>query len=82
MLFRSHLPSSMVPLFDGKNGVRAVFKLLSSDNEAIRIQALKLLGHFLSRSTSRLENRIFLMLCFLRVCNCCTGMGSFFTVNV
>ena len=53
VLFMIHLPSSMVPLFDGKNGLRVVFKLLSSENEAIRIQAIKLLGHFLSRSTSR-----------------------------
>ncbi|XP_067949217.1 lipopolysaccharide-responsive and beige-like anchor protein [Watersipora subatra] len=53
VLFMIHLPSSMVPLFDGKNGLRVVFKLLSSENEAVRIQALKLLGHFLSRSTSR-----------------------------
>lgn len=53
VLFMIRLPATMVPLFDAKNGIRAVFKLLSSENEAIRIQALKLLGHFMSRSTSR-----------------------------
>ncbi|XP_052829518.1 neurobeachin isoform X4 [Octopus bimaculoides] len=46
-------PSSMVPSFDKKNGIRTVFKLLASPNEPLRIQALKLLGFFLMRSTHK-----------------------------
>ncbi|XP_048243612.1 neurobeachin-like isoform X2 [Haliotis rufescens] len=46
-------PSSMVPGFDKKQGVRCVFKLLGSANEDIRIHTLKLLGYFLMRSTHR-----------------------------
>ncbi|GFR89629.1 neurobeachin [Elysia marginata] len=46
-------PSSMVPAFDQKNGVRTVFKLLASQNEDIRLLSLRLLGFFLMRSTFR-----------------------------
>ncbi|XP_075235222.1 A kinase anchor protein rugose [Lycorma delicatula] len=46
-------PSAMVPAFDMKNGVRCVFKLLASEGQLIRLQALKLLGFFLSRSTHK-----------------------------
>ncbi|XP_064610079.1 neurobeachin-like isoform X2 [Liolophura sinensis] len=46
-------PSSMVPAFDKKLGVRTVFKLLASPNERLRLQALKLLGFFLMRSTHK-----------------------------
>ncbi|XP_035708538.1 neurobeachin isoform X2 [Folsomia candida] len=49
----SEHPSSLVPAFDAKNGVRAVFKLLSSESQLIRLQALKLLGFFLCRSTHK-----------------------------
>ncbi|XP_072945485.1 neurobeachin [Epargyreus clarus] len=49
----SEHPSSMVPAFDAKGGVRTIFKLLSSDSQLIRLQALKLLGFFLSRSTHK-----------------------------
>lgn len=49
----SEHPSSMVPAFDCKHGVRTVFKLLASDSQLIRLQALKLLGFFLSRSTHK-----------------------------
>ena len=38
-------------LFQG--GVRTVFKLLDSESQATRLQALKLLGFFLSRSTHK-----------------------------
>ncbi|KAL0879170.1 hypothetical protein ABMA27_002963, partial [Loxostege sticticalis] len=34
-------------------GVRTIFKLLSSESQLIRLQALKLLGFFLSRSTHK-----------------------------
>jgi len=49
----SEHPSSLVPAFDAKNGVRSVFKLLSSETQLIRLQALKLLGFFLCRSTHK-----------------------------
>ncbi|CAN8012241.1 unnamed protein product, partial [Ixodes pacificus] len=51
-------PASMVPAFDCKNGVRAIFKLLGSTNESIRLQALKLLGYFLSRSTHKRKHDV------------------------
>lgn len=46
-------PASMVPAFDRKNGISTIFKLLSSPNERIRINTLKLLGFFLRRSTHK-----------------------------
>lgn len=49
----SEHPSSMVPAFDTKCGVRCIFKLLASESQLIRLQALKLLGFFLSRSTHK-----------------------------
>ncbi|GBP72418.1 Neurobeachin [Eumeta japonica] len=49
----SEHPSSMVPAFDAKGGVRTIFKLLASESQMIRLQALKLLGFFLSRSTHK-----------------------------
>lgn len=47
-------PAAMIPAFDMKQGVRVVFKLLASESQLIRLQALKLLGFFLSRSTHKL----------------------------
>ncbi|CAH1393721.1 unnamed protein product [Nezara viridula] len=49
----SEHPAAMVPAFDAKHGVRCVFKLLASQSHLIRLQALKLLGFFLSRSTHK-----------------------------
>ena len=46
-------PSTLVPAFDVKGGVKTVFKMLSSQSQLIRLQALKLLGFFLSRSTHK-----------------------------
>lgn len=46
-------PASMVPAFDRKGGVKVIFKLLASSHEMIRVQALKLLGFFLMRSTHK-----------------------------
>ncbi|MFT7815131.1 lipopolysaccharide-responsive and beige-like anchor protein [Arapaima gigas] len=40
-------PGSMVPGFDQRNGIRVVYKLLGSESEGIRVQALKVLGFFL-----------------------------------
>lgn len=51
-------PASMVPAFDGKFGIRSVFKLLASQSEVIRLQALKLLGFFLSRSTHKRKHDV------------------------
>ena len=36
-----------------QGGVRTVFRLLDSESEVTRLQALKLLGFFLSRSTHK-----------------------------
>ena len=47
----SEHPKTMVPAFDRRQGLRTVFKLLNSTNESTRLQALKLLGFFLQRST-------------------------------
>ncbi|XP_069686520.1 neurobeachin isoform X3 [Periplaneta americana] len=49
----SEHPASMVPAFDVKQGVRTIFKLLAAESQLIRLQALKLLGFFLSRSTHK-----------------------------
>lgn len=49
----SEHPSSMVPAFDIKQGVRSIFKLMAAESQLIRLQALKLLGFFLSRSTHK-----------------------------
>jgi hypothetical protein len=46
-------PSTLVPAFDAKGGVRSVFKMLSAKSQMIRLQGLKLLGFFLSRSTHK-----------------------------
>lgn len=46
-------PSTLVPAFDSKSGVKTVFKMLSSQSQLIKLQALKLLGFFLSRSTHK-----------------------------
>ncbi|CAG0902907.1 unnamed protein product [Cyprideis torosa] len=46
-------PSSLIPAFDSKHGVRVAFKLLGSSSEVIRLQALKLLGFFLASSTHK-----------------------------
>ncbi|CRK90982.1 CLUMA_CG004671, isoform B, partial [Clunio marinus] len=49
----SEHPSSMVPAFDVKHGMRSIFKLLAAETQLIRLQALKLMGFFLSRSTHK-----------------------------
>lgn len=58
MTLMAEHPASMVPAFDCKNGVRTIFKLLGSTNESIRLQALKLLGYFLSRSTHKRKHDV------------------------
>ncbi|KAH9516818.1 hypothetical protein DERF_007537 [Dermatophagoides farinae] len=62
-------PASLIPAFDAKHGVQTIFKLLNSNNEEIRIQALKLLGYFLSRSTPKRKqdvmgpHNLYMLLC-------------------
>lgn len=61
--------ASMIPAFDSKQGIKTIFKLLESENEQIRIQALRLLGHFLSRSVLKRKvdvmnpHNLFMLLC-------------------
>ncbi|KAM6933600.1 neurobeachin isoform 2-T2 [Xenentodon cancila] len=43
----SEHPASMIPAFDQRNGVRVLYKLLTSKSENIRVQSLKVLGYFL-----------------------------------
>lgn len=58
MLLMAEHPASMVPAFDMKQGIRCIFKLLASQSETIRLQALKLLGYFLSRSTHKRKHDV------------------------
>lgn len=46
-------PAALVPAFERKAAVQVVFKLLASPNQLLRLPALKLLAHFLSRSTAK-----------------------------
>uniref|UniRef100_A0A672GQY2 Neurobeachin n=1 Tax=Salarias fasciatus TaxID=181472 RepID=A0A672GQY2_SALFA len=43
----SEHPASMIPAFDQRNGIRVIYKLMSSKSENIRVQSLKVLGYFL-----------------------------------
>lgn len=54
----SENPSIMVPAFDSKQGIKSVFKLLSCESHTVRVQALKLLGFFLSRSTHKYNSSV------------------------
>ncbi|XP_059351407.1 neurobeachin-like isoform X3 [Daphnia carinata] len=49
----AEFPAAMVPAFDAKQGVRAVFKLVGSPSQSTRLMALKILGFFLARSTHK-----------------------------
>lgn len=62
MSLMSEQPASMIPAFDVKHGVRCVFKLVASESQLIRLQALKLLGFFLSRSTHKYVKNKFIYL--------------------
>ena len=53
MALLAEFPAAMVPAFDAKHGVRAVFKLVTSANQNTRLMALKILGFFLARSTHK-----------------------------
>lgn len=67
----SEHPSSMVPAFDAKQGVRTIFKLLAAESQLIRLQALKLLGFFLSRSTHKYVNKPYKLIDNLHVLQDC-----------
>ncbi|CAM9446147.1 unnamed protein product [Lampetra fluviatilis] len=49
----SESPSSVIPAFDQRSGMRVVFKLLASRSEHIRVQALKVLSYFLKHLSSK-----------------------------
>ncbi|XP_028598700.2 lipopolysaccharide-responsive and beige-like anchor protein isoform X3 [Podarcis muralis] len=56
----SEHPSSMIPAFDQRNGLRVVYKLLASKSEGIRVQALKVLGYFLKHLAPKRKAEIML----------------------
>uniref|UniRef100_A0A8C7PDD5 LPS responsive beige-like anchor protein n=1 Tax=Oncorhynchus mykiss TaxID=8022 RepID=A0A8C7PDD5_ONCMY len=51
---------SMVQAFDQRNGVRAIYKLLASNGEGIRVQALKVLGYFLKHLPAKRKSEVML----------------------
>uniref|UniRef100_H2YT42 BEACH-type PH domain-containing protein n=1 Tax=Ciona savignyi TaxID=51511 RepID=H2YT42_CIOSA len=58
---------TVAPVFDQRNGVVAIFKLLGSRSESVRVHALKLLAYFLKnlntkRKTELLETQSLFML--------------------
>ncbi|XP_036372416.1 lipopolysaccharide-responsive and beige-like anchor protein [Megalops cyprinoides] len=56
----SEHPGSMVPAFDQRNGIRAIYKLLASKSEAVRVQALKVLGFFLKHLPPKRKSEVML----------------------
>ncbi|XP_053107967.1 lipopolysaccharide-responsive and beige-like anchor protein isoform X2 [Hemicordylus capensis] len=56
----SEHPSSMIPAFDQRNGLRVVYKLLASKSEGIRIQALKVMGYFLKHLAPKRKAEVML----------------------
>lgn len=53
-------------IFILQGGVRTIFKLLSSESQLIRLQALKLLGFFLGRSTHKYVLHLVYLFSYLR----------------
>nr|XP_044987386.1 lipopolysaccharide-responsive and beige-like anchor protein isoform X2 [Jaculus jaculus] len=53
-------PTSMVPAFDQRNGLRVIYKLLASKSEGIRVQALKALGYFLKHLAPKRKAEVML----------------------
>uniref|UniRef100_A0A4W5MWR0 LPS responsive beige-like anchor protein n=1 Tax=Hucho hucho TaxID=62062 RepID=A0A4W5MWR0_9TELE len=51
---------SMVQAFDQRNGIRAIYKLLASNSEGIRVQALKVLGYFLKHLPAKRKSEVML----------------------
>ncbi|XP_030047517.1 LOW QUALITY PROTEIN: lipopolysaccharide-responsive and beige-like anchor protein [Microcaecilia unicolor] len=56
----SEHPSSMIPSFDQRNGLRVVYKLMASRSEGIRVQGLKVLGYFLKHLAPKRKTEIML----------------------
>uniref|UniRef100_A0A8C3SGM0 Lipopolysaccharide-responsive and beige-like anchor protein n=1 Tax=Chelydra serpentina TaxID=8475 RepID=A0A8C3SGM0_CHESE len=56
----SEHPSSMIPAFDQRNGLRVVYKLLASKSEGIRVQALKVMGYFLKHLAPKRKAEVML----------------------
>uniref|UniRef100_A0A803TLZ6 LPS responsive beige-like anchor protein n=1 Tax=Anolis carolinensis TaxID=28377 RepID=A0A803TLZ6_ANOCA len=56
----SEHPSSMIPAFDQRNGLRVIYKLLASKSEGIRVQALKVMGYFLKHLAPKRKAEIML----------------------
>ncbi|XP_048382932.1 lipopolysaccharide-responsive and beige-like anchor protein isoform X2 [Stegostoma tigrinum] len=56
----SEHPSSMIPAFDQRNGMRIIYKLLASKNEGIRVQALKVMGYFLKHLAPKRKAEVML----------------------
>ncbi|XP_066518418.1 LOW QUALITY PROTEIN: lipopolysaccharide-responsive and beige-like anchor protein [Hoplias malabaricus] len=56
----SEHPSSMVQAFDQRNGIRVIYKLLASNSEGIRVQALKVLGYFLRHLPPKRKSEVML----------------------
>ncbi|XP_045151741.1 lipopolysaccharide-responsive and beige-like anchor protein [Echinops telfairi] len=56
----SEHPSSMIPAFDQRNGLRVLYKLLASKSEGIRVQALKAMGYFLKHLAPKRKAEVML----------------------
>ncbi|KAJ6668694.1 hypothetical protein lerEdw1_012177 [Lerista edwardsae] len=56
----SEHPTSMIPAFDQRNGLRVVYKLLASKSEGIRVQALKVMGYFLKHLAPKRKAEVML----------------------
>ncbi|NXK42076.1 LRBA protein, partial [Piprites chloris] len=56
----SEHPNSMIPAFDQRNGLQVVYKLLASQTEGIRVQALKVMGYFLKHLAPKRKAEVML----------------------
>ncbi|RLW00902.1 hypothetical protein DV515_00008523, partial [Chloebia gouldiae] len=56
----SEHPGSMIPAFDQRNGLQVVYKLLASQSEGIRVQALKVMGYFLKHLSPKRKAEVML----------------------
>ncbi|KAJ7394967.1 hypothetical protein BTVI_159220 [Pitangus sulphuratus] len=56
----SEHPNSMIPAFDQRNGLQVVYKLLASQSEGIRVQALKVMGYFLKHLAPKRKAEVML----------------------
>ncbi|KFP81248.1 Lipopolysaccharide-responsive and beige-like anchor protein [Apaloderma vittatum] len=56
----SEHPNSMIPAFDQRNGLQVIYKLLASQSEGIRVQALKVMGYFLKHLAPKRKAEVML----------------------